>query len=357
MRLDTFGAQGPFLLVVFFCVPLWAGETPQPAQQCAPVIRGVLWWLNSPADRPKLTAILDAIGNVGMDTLWLLGTTGLAADPNDTFLEQIYSEADRRKWRVIIETSAVGDWYYRWDIPALKEADRRQVENAARRYGRHPSFFGWYINYEIYMEWGEKSDKIRELYNHIGRITREATPNAKLTISPFFLADQWQIRDKFRYASPDEYGRWWRETIPQAGINIVMLQDSGAEHCECVDGPTRAAFFSAMQQACRANGAQLWGNVEMVENRAKDWDEYARKLKEYRAAKTEYPWSFDMKRNAWKLDLASRYCTNIVSWGWEFWNPARPQSQIGESRRNYEEYRRYYREVAARQAVTRPGDE
>ena len=320
-----------------------AGAEPPP--QCQPVISGVLWWLTPAAERPKLNAILDAMEQAGMDTLWLLNTTRLAADPKDAFLEEIYSEADRRKWRVIIETSHVGDWYHRWDVPALKEADRRHVENVTRRYSRHPSFYGWYINYEIYMEWGEKSDKIRELYRHIGHLTRPATPGAKLTISPFFLADQRQIRGNFRYASPEEYGRWWQETIRDAGIDIVMLQDSGAEHCECVDKTTRAAFFSAMKGACKANGAQLWGNVEMVEYRAKSWDEFARRLAEYRAAKVEYPWSFDMTRNAWKLNLASRYSTRIVSWGWEFWNPVIPKEKVGNSRENYATYLRYHRDV------------
>jgi hypothetical protein len=316
-----------------------------PRRQCQPVISGVLWWLNPGAERSKLTPILDAMEQAGMDTLWLLNTTGIAADPKDTFLEEIYAQADRRKWRVIIETSSVGDWYHRWDIPALKEADRRHVENVTRRYSRHRSFYGWYINYEIYMEWGEKSDKIRELYRYIGQLTRQATPGAKLTISPFFLADQRQIRGNFRYASPEEYGRWWEETIRQAGINIVMLQDSGAEHCECVDQATRQAFFSGMERACKASGAQLWGNVEMVEYRAKTWDEYAKKLAQYREAKTEYPWSFDMRRNAWKLDLASRYSTRIVSWGWEFWNPIVPQEKVGKSGENYAAYRGYYGEI------------
>ncbi|MGE5610770.1 MAG: DUF4434 domain-containing protein [Bacillota bacterium] len=317
----------------------------EPPRQCQPVISGVLWWLNPAAERSKLIAILDAMEQVGMDTLWLLNTTGLAADPDDTFLEKIYAEADRRHWRVIIETSSVGDWYHHWDIPALKEADRRHVENVARRYSRHRSFYGWYINYEIYMEWGEKSDKIRELYRSIGQLTRQATPGTKLTISPFFLADQRQIRGNFRYATPEEYGRWWKETIQLAGIDIVMLQDSGAEHSECVDPVTRQAFFSAMERACKANGAQLWGNVEMVEYRAKSWDDYARKLAQYQAAKTEYPWSFDMDRNAWKLDLASRYSTRIVSWGWEFWNPIVPQEKVGNSRENYAAYRRYYQDT------------
>ena len=52
-----------------------------------------------------------------------------------------------------------------------------------------------------------------------------------------------------------------------------------------------------------------------------------------------------MRRNADKLDLASRFCTNLVTWGWEYWNPIAPQRGVGESIENYEAYRAYYRVI------------
>ena len=326
------------------CLPAVGEEAvalPPPPPRCEPVIHGVLWWVDPGTHGPKLVEILDAMERVGMNTLWILGPQAWLMDSKDTLLERIYAEADRRKWRVILTTSGIGDWYHRWDIPALIKTEEIDIPDLARRYGHHPSFFGWYINYEIYMEWDEKSRMIRRLYNRIGELTRQVTPKARLTISPFFLADKDHVRGDFRYATPDEYGQWWSETIRQAGIDVVMLQDSGAEHAECVDGPTRAAFFEAMRKACADRKAQLWGNVEMVEYRAKDWAEYGQRLKQYSASKQEYPWSFDMNRNAFKLDLASRYCTDIVSWGWEFWNPVLPQSQVGESKANYDAYKAY----------------
>lgn len=333
-----------YLLVLLCALPgtAFAGTDPLPAPRCEPLIRGALWWLRPERESERLRETLDAMEGVGMNLLWLLHTSELAADPQSTLLDRIFAEADRRGWRVIIETSHRPRWYHDWDIPAEITANRAHVENVTRRYAHHRSFFGWYLNYEIYMEWDEKSRKIRELYRAIGRMTRELTPRAKLTISPFFLADKDGIRDAFRYAEPSEYGDWWAETIRDAGIDIVMLQDSGAEHCECVPLETRVAFFGAMQRACLAAGAELWGNVETVEFLAKDWDEYGRRLREHRAAGTEYPWSFDMQRNAWKLDLASRFGTNIVTWGWEFWNPVFPQSKVGRSEENYAAYRRYY---------------
>lgn len=345
-------------LIACACViaPARAAEPWRPPErQCKPLIRAVLWYLNPKADAPQLDATLDVMQNVGMDMLWLLGAAPLANDPDDKSLEQIYTQADRRGLRVIIETSSNHRWFHEWDIPNLKEIERRNADVIARRYAHHPSFYAWYINYEIYMEWDDKSAKIRDLYSHIGRLTRNATPAARLTISPFYLADKDQIRGRFRYATPDEFGKWWTETIRQAGIDIVMLQDSGAVHCECVPTETRAAFFAAMQRACKVNGAELWGNVETVEHRAADWQQYAQRLKHYREKKTPYPWSFDMQRNTTKLDLASRFSTNIVTWGWEFWNPVRPQSEVGNSLDNYKAYETYYRHVSVDDTLLRRG--
>ena len=316
-----------------------------PAPQCPPLIRGVLWDVVPDRDGPKVEAIIDAMAGVGMNLLWILGPNEFLTQAENPVLKRIFDEADHRGWRVILTTSSNGPWYIAWDIPALKKVEDRNILLMARMYGHRRSFFGWYINYEIYVQWDERGRQIRELYNHIGRLTRTATPKARLTISPFFLVDKDQVRDKFRYAPPAEYSAFWSETIRQAGINIVMLQDSSELHCACVDVPTRIAFFKAMQAACRTNHAELWGNVEAVEVASPDMADYARNIVEYR----RFPWSFNMTRNVFKLDLASRYSTNLVSWGWEFWNPILPQTKVGDSTDNYAAYKAYFEKIRRRQ--------
>ncbi|HSW47292.1 MAG TPA: DUF4434 domain-containing protein [Phycisphaerae bacterium] len=313
-----------------------------PPPQCEPLVRGVLWWVDPAVDGPRVRQIVQAMADVGMNVLWIIGSNEFLTQADNPLLNRIFDEADRREWRVILATSTNGRWYFDWDIPALKKIEERNIRAMARMYAQRPSFFAWYINYEIYMEWGEKSERIRELYHCIGRLAREITPKAKLTISPFFLADKDQIRDKFRYADPEEYALWWAETLLHAGIGIVMLQDSSELHCRCVPAETRVAFFEAMQAACKAGGAELWGNVETVEVAAGDMTEYAAWLKRSRKSKTALPWTFDMTRNSFKLDLASRFSTNIVSWGWEYWNPVVPRSGAGDGKDNYAAYKEYF---------------
>lgn len=317
----------------------WPGDIDDvPAAQCEPLVRGVLWWVNPDRDGPNVREIVGAMADVGMNLVWIIGSNEFLTQEDNPLLKQVFDEADRRGWRVILATSSNGRWYYDWDIPALKTIEDHNIPLMARLYGRRPSFFGWYINYEIYTEWGERCHRIRELYNHIGALVRDVTPKARLTISPFYLVDRDQVRGKFRYADPEEYATFWAETIRQAGINVVMMQDSSELHCACVPVSTRIAFFEAMRAACTANNAELWGNVETVEIPSPDMADYARNIDAYR----KDPWSFDMARNALKLDLASRYSKNIVSWGWEFWNPIFPQTKVGDSKVNYAAYKAYY---------------
>ena len=56
------------------------------------------------------------------------------------------------------------------------------------------------------------------------------------------------------------------------GIDIVMLQDSGAEHLSFFTLAEREAFYKAFYNACRRTGKELWGNIETAEILARDWE-------------------------------------------------------------------------------------
>ncbi len=102
---------------------------------------------------------------------------------------------------------------------------------------------------------------------------QNAAPRKPVTLSPFFILDREKVFGDFRYATPEEYAQFWTGLIRRSGFDIIMLQDSG-EHFSYVTNEQRRPFFAAMQSACMAAGAGLWGNVETAEFECPSIEEY-----------------------------------------------------------------------------------
>ena len=138
---------------------------------------------------------------------------------------------------------------------------------------------------------------------------------------------------------PDDYSQYWAALIHRAGLDIVMLQDSG-EHFSYVTNEMRRPFFQAMQRACREGGAQLWGNVEVAEFDCPSKEEFVRRYgKIHHSAVKNAPWRpVRLPRLREKLELAAEYCQDIVTWGYqEFCRPL-----LGEAAKNwYAAYKTY----------------
>ena len=152
------------------------------------------------------------------------------------------------------------------------------AEYAARfaaRYGAHRSFFGWYLNHEINPiapENAEETAYWRAVWKTAADACHTVKPGSVVTISPFFLLDDARHRG-FVYLTPEQYGAWWRETLCETGIDILMFQDSG-EHLSFFSLAQREPFWAATAAACHAAGRQFWLNVETGEAVAEDWDDY-----------------------------------------------------------------------------------
>ena len=54
-----------------------------------------------------------------------------------------------------------------WDLKAAEDFSRRHINEMDRRYGSCPSFESWYLDYEIYINFGEERPKIVDLYTAI----------------------------------------------------------------------------------------------------------------------------------------------------------------------------------------------
>ena len=259
------------------------------------------------------------------------GTT----DPMEAFL----AEADRRGLSIYLDTLSAPNW---WTLtnPAPEVARARiRVAALARRYGKHSSFTGFYIPYELYVMWDAQADLITTLYREVSAACKRAAPDKAVMISPFFILDQAGDLGSFRWASPAEYQQFWTALLKQTQVDIVALQDSG-EHLSCYTLDERRPFLAAMKTACESAGKKFWINVEVAELGVESLPAYTNRFgykTHVNDPKTAQAWrAVPPDKLRQKLELAGDYTDTTISWGYQqFIRPA-----LGpEAERLHEAYR------------------
>ena len=326
------------------------------AMRIKPAISGTLWFFKGTEyedwSTECLSDELDHIQRFGLDTVILGGFSRYllqkdSGKAEEALLEHILSECDRRGMSVGLETFVGQDWCLLWDMKREVDGNRRIIKRLQARYGHHPCFRYWYIGYENYLRWGRESDFIRQLYTELVGMCREAAPNRKIFLSPFFILDKRCIMGDYRYAEPSEYEDWWGQTLTLSGIDILAPQDSG-EHLSFYTIEQRRPFFEAYARACRQSGTAFWGNVETGELEISGYDEYISRFgfgTEVNNSVTQPHWrAVPQEMLNRKLALAAEYSERIITWGYkEFFRP----SLGGAARKNYDEYLRYLESLMA----------
>jgi len=230
-------------------------------------------------------------------------------------IDMIYSVADELDMKVISDVDLTGgNLYPSGNVDELIKKCNIYTTYYYEKYGNHSSFWGWYLNNEINPI--ENSDHTqsafwRAIWKAVVSKCHELAPGSKVTISPFILLDKEGHRG-FKYLEPSEYEEWWYNTLKETGIDIIMLQDSGAEHLSFFTLEEREPFFAAFASACSRAGKELWLNVESAQVEAENWEHALQMEREGNRA-----WKFTpIEWLGQKLDLAAKYGTQIVNWGY-----------------------------------------
>jgi hypothetical protein len=131
------------------------------------------------------------------------------------------------------------------------ELNERFIEEAARRYGGHPSFAGWYICHET-----SRDDlHIIDLFNALGKACKGALDRPVL-ISPYPQGSkQFATQDAFTLAeSMEHWNRIFSET--QGAFDICAFQDGQIQYAELPD------FLAGVSQLAQRYGVKQWSNLE-----------------------------------------------------------------------------------------------
>lgn len=264
-------------------------------------------------------------------------------------LKVIYETAEEKGMYVISDLNMNGgDLFQKHTVEYVESQYKFFIQRYYDRYGSYKSFWGWYLNNELNpLKSNEISNSTfwRKVWKTATQECKKVAPQSVVTISPFFLLDKNGYRG-FEYLEPIEYEKWWSKTLSDTGIDILMLQDSGAEHLGFFTLEERRTFFQAFRNACEQAGSKLWINIETGEIDAKNWVE-AIQMERTNTQKWVYT------KTEWlsqKLALAAEYGEHIINWGYyPFMYPGPsigpyPSNDfsIAEREANYMSYKEYY---------------
>jgi hypothetical protein len=170
------------------------------------------------------------------------------ADPMETVL----SAADRYGVKFFIGGGFYGDWTDSHILADPIAAKRRlqAIEEIAKLYSHHRSFYGWYWPNEAFID-RYYSEEFIGYVNACSRLARQLTPQARILIAPYGT----------RVAVPDD--RYVRQ-LESLDVDIIAYQDEVGVGKSAVE--ETSAFFEGLRKAHdRAQKAAIWADVEIFE--------------------------------------------------------------------------------------------
>lgn len=134
-----------------------------------------------------------------------------------------------------------------------KEVDVNKafIDEAAARYGHHPSFKGWYLCHET----SRNDAHIIELFNHIGRHCK-TTLDRPVLISPFPQGAK-QFSGSAIMSLDESFDHWERIfDATQGAFDICAFQDGQIHYQEL------PRFLSGVSELGKKHGVTIWSNLE-----------------------------------------------------------------------------------------------
>ncbi len=169
----------------------------------------------------------------------------------DDPLEVVLSAADEYDVRFFVSNGFFGDWTQAAFLMKDAEVHRLRVKAMAEvveKYGRHPSFYGWYYPNEIGIQ-GHYTDFFIAYVNACSAEAHRLTPKAKTLIAPYGTRN---------VSADDEFVR----QLERLDVDFVAYQDEvGVEKTKVEES---AAFYQRLLNLHKKAGrSRLWADVEV----------------------------------------------------------------------------------------------
>ncbi len=167
-------------------------------------------------------------------------------------MEAVLSAADKHGVKFFVGGGFYGDWESPHIItdPVAARKRLQAIEELARLYSHHTSFYGWYWPNEAFIDRYYSEEFIRYV-NTCSRLARRLTPRAKILIAPYGT----------RVAVPDD--KYVRQ-LESLDVDIVAYQDEvGVRKSTPQETPS---FYEGLRKAHdRAHRSAIWADVEIFQ--------------------------------------------------------------------------------------------
>ena len=209
-------------------------------------------------------------------------------------------------------------FWYRNNWKKEMEINVAFIDEVWNKFGKYPSFAGWYLPHET----GDTSLRIIDLNAHLAEYLKKIS-DLPILISPYFFGrpNAYEMLIHGEHATPrsvDEHIQQWKEIFE----NFNGLVD----YCAFQDGTVNLLaleyFVKATAEIAKKNGITLWSNVETFD----------------RDVPIKFP-PIDWRKLAYKMDVVQPYVDRLITF--EFPHFLSPNSVWLSARNLFERYKEF----------------
>lgn len=170
----------------------------------------------------------------------------------DDPIEAVLSAADKYGLKFFIGGGFYGDWQDPEIVvdPVAAKKRLQAIEEVARLYGHHKSFYGWYWPNEAFID-RYFSGQFISYVNTCSRLARQLTPRTRILIAPYGT----------RVAVPDD--KYVRQ-LDSLDVDVIAYQDEVGVRKSTVE-ETSALYEGLRRAHDRTQRAAIWADLEIFE--------------------------------------------------------------------------------------------
>ena len=164
--------------------------------------------------------------------------------------EMFFTLADRHGLKLYLGTYDSGVHWVKGPSEKEVELSKLFIDETLERYGKHRSFYGWYISQEV----GKHEFNIERYYPPVAAKMRKETPEKPILISPFI----WGRKLAKDFLEPEAHTKEWDKLLAllTGCFDAMAFQTAPAEIYEL------AEYLKGLKGLADKYKIKLWGNVE-----------------------------------------------------------------------------------------------